>query len=342
MRHVIASLASVAALSLVVAACAEMPEDTTGDNAGELALSAADQQRILDLVNYPGTDEALLDGTVKLDSRAAKNLIAKRNGADGISPSADDFAFAKLDDVDAVSYVGTTAMQKLLAYATAHPAPAGETVKGVAFKGWESQAVVFGVNNATQDELDVFLDSRAAKGLVAKRPFTSVAEIAKVSYVGAQALTTLRAHAPSYWTVMHGTAPTGCIEGFEDTVQPHLAKLLFLSESDRPLDIVVFRGAGTTAPTAASFYALLGEPADWSFEVRDPNNYLDNGLELGTSDASDTDIAIVKSAVGSQLTDVGYIAVHQPGTFDAEVHVYLFGRTACGDLVAIHAISIET
>lgn len=49
-------------------------------------------QRVLELVNHPGTDRALLDGQVGLDRRAAEGIVAHREGLDGVSPSADDEA----------------------------------------------------------------------------------------------------------------------------------------------------------------------------------------------------------------------------------------------------------
>jgi hypothetical protein len=330
----------LASLTLSLFACATSTGD--GDD-GSLAadLSSADAQRVVDLVNYPGTDAALLDGPVGLDSRAAKAIIAKRNGADGISPSADDLVFTTIDDVDAVAFVGSSALGKLATYAGAHPAPAGEVVEGVPFAGWESESVVFGVNNATEAQLDAFLDKRAASGLITKRPFTTVTQMGPVNFVGASALTALRKHAPAFWAQSHGGA--NCVADFEAAVQPHLGDLLFLSESDRPIDIVTFPGAGATAPTAASFFALLHEPSDWTFESRDPSNYfVDFEPESATADPNAG--ALVQIEIASRLTGVIYVAVHQPAgsEFQSEVAVYLVGRTSCGDLVALHAISIET
>ena len=52
----------------------------------------------------------------------------------------------------------------------------------------------------------------------------------------------------------------------------------------------------------------------------------------------------MQAAIAAQLTDVIYVAVHKPASdlYQAEVDVYLIGRTACGDLVGLHAISVET
>jgi DNA uptake protein ComE-like DNA-binding protein len=414
---------TLALTALFLAACGGAG-DLTGGSSAALQLPPADAARVLAFVNYPGTDVAVLDEQVGLDSRAAQNIVTRRDGADGVTPSADDVPFATLADLDAISYVGDAALQKLQAYSLANPAPAGETVEGVSFAGWESQAVVYGVNLSSPTDLDALLDSRAVAGLVARRPFTSVTAMGPVSYVGASALEKLRVEAPAWWAALRGaaglagtfdsvtfddatakvalaiadqatsaeltghgvtatpaarilagrpfttlaqvaalsgvgtatmnalhayaasgqwSAPADCVASFENAVGPYLPDLLFLSESDRPFDLVSFPGQGTTAPTGASLLVLLGEPAGVTAESRDPNNYY---VDFEPSGAGSTPNAgaLVQAAIAAQLTDVIYIAVHQPAgsLYQADVDVYLVGRTACGDLVGLHAISIET
>jgi DNA uptake protein ComE-like DNA-binding protein len=327
--------------TLALAACQGATE-IGSNSAAAVSLPPADAQRILDFVNYPGTDDALLNGAVGLDSRAAQNIIKARNGADGVAPSADDHLFTTIAELDAISYVADSAFKKLQSYSAAHPAPAGETVEGVSFAGWESQAVVWGVNQASQADLDALMDSRAAAGLSAKRPFTTVAQMGPVAYVGAAALGKLRAHAGAWWTAMQAAA-LSCIDAFDDAVGPQLPALLFLSESDRPIDLVSYPGQGKTAPTAASFFKLLSPGSGWSFENRDPNNYYVDLEPSGDGDGTAA-AAAVQAAVAAQLTDVIYVAVHKPAgdPYQAEVDVYLIGRTKCGDLVGLHAISVET
>lgn len=411
-------------LALAGAGCSGVTDSPESQAAAALNLAPADAARVLDFVNYPGTDEALLDGAVGLDSRAAKNIIARRNGTDGVSPSADDKPFTTLADLDGVSYVGASTLQKLASYSSSNPAPAGQTVETVKFAGWEVQAVMFGVNLGEKSDLDGLLDSRSVTAIIAKRPFASLALVAAVPYVGASALQKLRGHAPIWWGHLHGAPglagtfdgvtfdeasaeialqivnqatltemtqngmpsapssaiignrpyanlaqvaavggvgsatmkdllayaqsgkwgapPADCIASFDNTVAPLLPDLLFLSESDRPFDLQSWPGKGTTTLTAASFFALLAEPADWYFESRDPNDYY---VDLEPSGSGDGVAAAagVQTAFGT-LTDVIYVAVHQPaGSLNqAEVDVYLIGRTSCGDIVGIHAISIET
>jgi hypothetical protein len=192
---------------------------TTGDEGGDtddgvpsavaLTMPAPDARRVLELVNDPGTDVALLDDTVKLDARAAKNIIAHRNGGDGVAPSADDHPFASLDELDAIAYVGDSALSKLEAYANAHPPAAGATVEGVGFSGWQAAAVTWGVSRASLRELDVdvALDGRAAANIVAHAPYTTAAAIGPIAQVGPSALGALRAHAFAWWQRMHAPAP---------------------------------------------------------------------------------------------------------------------------------------
>jgi DNA uptake protein ComE-like DNA-binding protein len=319
-----------------------------------------------------------------------------------------------------VPYVGDAALQKLQSYAAAHPAPAGETVEGVGFKGWEAEAVVWGVNHAAAADLDALVDARAVTDLLARRPFVSVAEMGPVSYVGALALGKLRGNAPAWWAGLRGTtslagtfdgvtfdaataeaalaicnqatsstelaahgipiapaaaivgnrpyttlaqvaavggvgaatmsalhayaaAPRDCGAAFDDAVGPHLPDLLFMSESDRPLDLVSFSGTGSGPITPAELLTLVNARAGTTTEVRDPANYYGD-FEPASGTADPGAAAAVQAAVAAQLTDVVYIAVIPPkgGIDQAEIGAYLVGRTRCGQLVGLHAISIET
>lgn len=402
----------------------EDPEAAPSAVAGE--LSAADTSAVLALVNYPGTTQAILDDAAGLDARAAQNIVAYRVGPDGVEPSADDLAFGDIAELDAVPYVGDAAFRSLQAYGLAHPPPPSEDVEGVHFAGWESEAVIWGVNHVAAGVLDGMLDARAASGLVAARPFASVTAMGPVSYVGTSALSHLRSSAPSWWNAMHGAAgtpslagtfdgvafdeataqvalaiangataaeltshgmtstaashvigsrpyttlaqlaavsgvgtatmnalatyarsglwgapsPTMCIPTFEDAVGPHLADLLLMSESDRQIDIVSFPGAGTTAPTASMLHTLVGAPSSTTTETRSVDDFF-VVLEPSSDAADPNAAAIVEAAVRAQLTNLLYVKLHS-ATDPAVVQVYLVGRTACGDIVGLHSISIET
>jgi DNA uptake protein ComE-like DNA-binding protein len=419
-------------LVLSLSACSGAVDTIGSTSTSAITLAPADAARLLDFVNYPGTDLTVLDEQIGLDARAAKNIIAHRDGSDAVAPSGDDQLFASIADLDAVSYIGDSALAKLQSWSAAHRAPAAETEESVAFAGWQVESVVFGANHAAQSELDSFLDARAANGLVAGRPFASLAQVAAVPYVGATALGKLRDHAIVWWPAAHGAPapsgnglggsfdgvsfddataqvaleianqatyndlvlhglpatgaapivgnrpyttvaqvsavsgvgpatmtalkgyaqsgqwgappPQGCVGSFDDAVGPHLADLLLVSESDRPFDLVSFPGAASTSPpTAASFFKLLNKPSNWSYESRDPSGYY-RAFEPANASADPNAASLVQAAIAAQLTSVIYVAVHKPASdpYHAEVDVYLIGRTACGDLVGLHAIAVET
>ena len=211
-------------ISILCSACALADEGNDELSEAALSLSDADAAAVVALANYPGTDLAVLDGGAGLDARAARGIIAKRNGADGVAPSPDDVTFT-LASLDAVPYVGNAAFGKLRSYALAHPAPAPETVETVAFKGWESEAVVWGVNHASAAELDSMFDTRAATNLIAKRPFASVAAMGPVAYVGATVLGKLRTNARAWWNASHQPA------GFVLTAQARIDIAMRMKES---------------------------------------------------------------------------------------------------------------
>ncbi len=422
------------ALSLFAVGCAMQsagapadPEAATSNYA--VSMSPADAASVLALVNYPGTDATTLDHAVGLDARAAKNIAKYRAGADGVLPSADDAYFADIGELDAIPYVGDVAFEKLQSYAATHATPASETVEGVYFRGWEAETVVWAVDHLDYAALDAVLDARAAGGLVAARPLSSVSAMGPVSYVGASALESLRDAATGWWTPMRagatqslggtfdgvafdeqtaataldiangasadeltahgmttspanaivaarpfatvaavaavkgvGTAsmnalhdyaasgawggsagPAACIDAFANAVSPHLADLLFMSESDRPIDVFSYAGAGGAAPTPAQILSLVGAPAGSTVESRAVDNF-NVALEPSSDSADPAAAAAVESIVSSQLDDVIFVKIHKPvgDPYSAEVDVYLVGRTSCGDLVGLHAVAIET
>jgi DNA uptake protein ComE-like DNA-binding protein len=213
----LATVVSLAALS----GCAS-PEagEALGEGHAAIVLAPGEGEKILALVNYPGTLAATLDGDAGLDQRAAENIIAHRNGPDGVSPSADDNLFDTIEELDAIAYVGDAALSKLLAHAQAHPSPPAETVEGVYFAGWQSEAVIWGVNQSSVAELDdgVGLNSTAANALATAAPFQSVATMGGVAYVGPSALTALRDHAAAWWNERLAPATDPGMSGTYDGV----------------------------------------------------------------------------------------------------------------------------
>ncbi|MBW2456345.1 MAG: hypothetical protein JRI68_17630, partial [Deltaproteobacteria bacterium] len=192
-------------------------DERIGGTFGSVTPTQAEVEVMLAFVNDGSTDRELLDDEVGLDSRAANNIVTHRNGPDEVYPSSDDDPFDTLLELDAVPYVGQSALTKIYDYATAQGGSGAETVEGVAFTADQATAVIWGVNQATVAELDddVGLDSRAAENLVAAAPFATVAEMGPIAYVGASALTKLRDHAPVWQAAM---GPNGNLAGTYDGV----------------------------------------------------------------------------------------------------------------------------
>lgn len=171
---------------------------------------------ILALLADPSTTTGVLDDAVGLDRRAAVNLIAHRDGADGIRGTADDDAFDTIAEVDAIAYVGSSALDKLRTYALAHGfVPSGDELVGVfdnvAFTADEATATLALVNTASQGLLDdgVGLDRRAAANIVAARPLADLARLSAVAYVGHGAMLALREYPKTHAPTPAGTQPDG-------------------------------------------------------------------------------------------------------------------------------------
>jgi hypothetical protein len=85
---------------------------------GELpAYNEVEIRGLLALANAAELDE--LDDAAALDARAARNIIEHRAGADAILDTGDDDLFDTFAELDAVKYVGPSALTKLLHYAYA-------------------------------------------------------------------------------------------------------------------------------------------------------------------------------------------------------------------------------
>lgn len=188
-----ASVLLPVSLSLLAAACD--PADD-GDTTDRISLSPVEVDAVLDLINDEATDVTVLDVEVGLDRRAAQNIITRRNGIDGVYPSSDDHEFDTLEELETVKYVGSVAMSVLRDWVNDHPAPSGALVEGVEFTAIETSAVLWGVNQATVEELDqdAQLLSTTAQSIVANAPYASMDELAAVANVGKTTLTQLRAY----------------------------------------------------------------------------------------------------------------------------------------------------
>jgi hypothetical protein len=118
----------LSACLLAVTACAPMGDEVDGEDddfladgksdAYGVAEGSPDALGVLRLVNEADFD--LLDVTVGLDRRPARNIVDWRSGDDGQEGTDDDRVFETLVQLDKIKRVGHTAFGKLLDYARAN------------------------------------------------------------------------------------------------------------------------------------------------------------------------------------------------------------------------------
>lgn len=191
---------AIALLGALLANCA--PADELGDESAAVIVDGSpDGIGLLAFLNDGATTLVVLDDEVPLDSRAAGNLIAHRNGVDGVFGTSDDDRFDTIVEVDDVPWVGEASLDRMLAFAHARGyVPSGADVlgvfDGVTFTVAEAERTLRVVNEESDAVLryEVPLDTRAVNAIIAARPILSMGELADVYYVGTAMLTRLRTY----------------------------------------------------------------------------------------------------------------------------------------------------
>lgn len=210
------------ALVLALIGCALPPEGA--DTTSAQALGAREAEGVLALVNDAATDFARLDIDVALDRRAASNIIARRDGADGEAGTSDDQLFETIDALDAVPYVGPSALRRLEEYAQDFGFVPGDdsphgTYDGVAFTYGEADAVLAFVNTASSEVLgENGVPSRAITSILAARPVENMDVLAALYWVGPRTLENLRETTRSANVDCRST--DDCQSGFRCTGRP--------------------------------------------------------------------------------------------------------------------------
>jgi phosphatidylserine/phosphatidylglycerophosphate/cardiolipin synthase-like enzyme len=112
-------VSSVVAFALAVGACGgDDPASDTGDLKGTpLVEGSPEALGVLAMVNDASTTLAVLKGDAKVESRAAANIVAHRDGADAAAGTEDDDLFDAVKELDDIKYVGAATLQRLLDYA---------------------------------------------------------------------------------------------------------------------------------------------------------------------------------------------------------------------------------
>jgi DNA uptake protein ComE-like DNA-binding protein len=152
---------------------------------------------LLSFVNDPQATLTVFDDDVALNSLAAKKIIAHRDGPDGESGTGDDNLFDTVEELDAVPYVGTSALNKLFEFAPFWAAMPKGPPKAAQFLNHESVTMEF-----LKSQLGI--KTPAATGLIAHRngpdgelgtadddPYDSLSEIDDIKYVGSVTLQAL-------------------------------------------------------------------------------------------------------------------------------------------------------
>ncbi|MFO0748223.1 MAG: nuclease A inhibitor family protein [Myxococcota bacterium] len=357
------ALVFISGLILITsAACAD-----GGDDAGlatvdaSLADGSPQAVGLLGFLNDVKTTVAVLDLDVGLDVRAAQALVAHRDGKDGKNGTKDDDRFDTVAEVDAVSWVGTSAFDKLLSYCAGHGwLPQGNDVLGsydsVSFTVEQATATLALANTATQTHLDkdLGMNSRAVTSIIAARPIASVLALSQLPNVGTTALRIL---------LQAATAPVVPQRPAGVDVAAHLgvasAGLEHTSESDYPFVVVRIPGAGGAPITAANVKTLIAgvyvnrpdeEPlATRTVEVGTLQSFFDRYTipqdwweDFQTQQAPAW--TALEGVFQKELIEVKVFRLgRKVGNYlEGAIDVYIIGRTIDGELVGLSTISIET
>ena len=154
---------------------------------------------LVDFLNDGETTEYVLDHEVGLDSRAAGNLIAHRDGGDNRFGTTDDDLYQSIAEVDRIRWVGPRTIEKMLTFVwSIEIVPEYDetlgTWDGVRFTVSQATDTLEFANAASEHTLDqeLGLDSRAVQSILDARPVQSVAHLAGLYFVGKTALRTLK------------------------------------------------------------------------------------------------------------------------------------------------------
>ena len=177
----------------------------------------AEEVGFLGFLNSRETTLSLLDEDLGLNRRAAEALIQRRNGRDGLYPSADDNPFASVVEVYGVRFVGPATIARIMAHVMDRgwmPGPWDVLgiYDGVPVAVVEAQAALHIANTLSEDDLDgrVGLDARAVESIAQARPLSTVEALVGLAHVGPATLSHLVRHGMD----LDCGAPQDCAEGW--------------------------------------------------------------------------------------------------------------------------------
>lgn len=236
------------ALLVLSAACGS--EADLGVRTGEDA-QPLDGRAILSFLNGSATTAILLVDDVHVQAAAARNIVAHVRGADGVWGTSDDDRLDTLDELDAVPRVGPATIAAIDTYVRALGDQRDVVIEGVALTMGEVEAMLRLANDASFDtlDLDVGLDARAARAVVAARPIASIQILAGLSYVNASALTKMRD-----WVHTHPSLPP------EPPVDQTPAVIVSAATPDSTHVVVTFSKPLDPATPGDAFLIFISEP----------------------------------------------------------------------------------
>jgi DNA uptake protein ComE-like DNA-binding protein len=194
---------------------------------------------MLDVVNSCLNTARFFDVQLEWDLGATEELVAQRNGPDGLCATSDDAPFTSIHDVDDIPFIGDKALEALRDHVVFLGCATPEmmaVMEDVAFSQQQAEATIRLVNNASVDVLhqEAGISRLAAENIVAARPFAekllkdNLSALAAVPMVGPVSLERLRDFAETF------TVQPGC-----DHLEELVAGLLFSGlEAHDTLDLL--------------------------------------------------------------------------------------------------------
>ncbi|MBX7102125.1 MAG: hypothetical protein K1X89_30700 [Myxococcaceae bacterium] len=177
--------------------------------AGE--LSTAETAMVLRYVNGPEAVMSHLVLDAHVTARGANNIEAHAHGFDRILGNADDDRIDSLAELDAIPYVGTSAMASIADFAIPHYGPGSVLVKDVSFAP-DEQVNLMAEANRIDLSASTGINFEAGRLLFAGRPYTSFAQVMKIDAIGNEDYRALRAWAKAH-PAHPPTGPAGSCNG---------------------------------------------------------------------------------------------------------------------------------
>jgi len=183
------------ACTALTAGCG-LETDDVDAYSGFIEEESAEASGVLTFLNGPEATFEVLDLDVGLDRRAATSISEMVRGPDAAYGTEDDSRLTSIAELTSLYWVGDAAVGRILDFVTAGGGIPTLLVEDVYLTDVQAAAILAVANYATMAELDdtARLDARAARGIVAARPFSTIFALAEVPYVGRSALEKLLAH----------------------------------------------------------------------------------------------------------------------------------------------------